>query len=517
MLFCSLLIPAAGREEQDQGGGQVSIDSIKALLDSGKVEEAVKSLQVFLLSGKGTEKENWVVSRLVYNACTRGEREGDFMGAAVRWTDDLGQRAEPWILLGIAYLFQAEDLAQAGDPSGAGYMVEPVGFTRSFSNSFLYQAEESFREALERDPSNSEAGNLLAWSLCRLKDYAGARERALAVLAAQPDNSYTCYLMGEIELYFERAPEALTMFRKAFELDPRCTSALAGEVRSLNILEKPAEAEKALLVLVNVEPLREEIVLLAFAVHEKREDYAAAARLYRELLQSAPDRADLLLQLAVVEIRLMSLRAARVSLGKILLSEPEHCGALFLLGQVEEKEGRYDEAIPLYMKVADNESAWLDTALKRLKALAYMKSINGSYDDAIVIYDKLRKVFPFDSALLSNWALALSQKGLVARADEAFAGILEITPDDYAIQNNYGLHLMASGRMKRGLAMLERAALEGGDMDAAENLGVHYLYSKKEPSRAAEFFSLVLRNDPNREKSLILLESIRRHRGSGSD
>jgi len=506
---------AGERQDGDDRGDPAA--AVKALLDEARIADAVAFLKNFLLQGRGTEKEKWIVTRLVFNACSTEEWDGDFMGEAVRWTEEIGDRAEPWVLLGKAYLFQAEDLALGSDPSGSGFMAEPVGFARSFSNNFLYQAEESFREALRRDPANSEAGNLLAWVLCWLKDYAGAREQALAVLESNPDNSYSGYLLGEIELYFKRPLEAEARFRKAFEVDPTCLNALSGVVRSLLALEKHKDAEAALIALAEVDPERGELVELAYKIHEGRDDFASAARLYRKLLEYSPDRTDLILQLSVAQIRLLAMDAARGNLERILKSDPRHSGALFHLGHVEETQGLYDAAIECYMKIAKDESAWLEHALKRLKLLAYMKSIDGKYDDAIAIYDVLRKVFPFDSVVLGNWALSLSQKGLAAQADEAFASILEITPDDGATLNNFGLHLMASGRLERGLEMLETAAIRHGDLDAAENLGVYYLYSKSDPDRAANYFLLVLKADPKRDKSLILLESIRRHRSARSD
>ena len=502
LVFFFIFIPLSLSSADEQSKGPAR--AVKESLAAGRLDRALGDVLRYVRASPG-EKEPWELAEKVFNACIAAGRDKGLMDAAVNLTETLGGHAGPWILLGKVYLGQA------------GAIRGLTGFEGMFRQDLLFQAAESFRNALKRDPSSFSAGDHLAFTLFLRNDLSGARKEAEAVLGKHPGDGYAPYLIGEADIRLGRADSALEMFRRSFGNDPGMIDALSGEVRALVALGKADEARGPLMDLARKDPMCPEICDLAFSLFEKKERYLDAAALYRGLLALAPGRQDILFRLAVVEYDLDQLDSSMGRLEEILSRNPLNEGAAYFRGLIFEKRRHFDDAVKSYLSVLSVQGRYFESIVYRLRALAYAKAFSGRLEEAVAIYGRLTALLPFDTTLHANKALALAQCGRIKEAEKTYRRILEIAPRDSRVLNDYALFLMGIGRISEGLENLEKAYAEDGNLDSCENLGAYYYYVRGDLDRAAHYFNLVLRADPFREKSLVLSEGIMRRRAAEED
>ncbi len=479
--------PARGQAQTTQSGQEKTSDA-------ETVEAAVARLRA-----SPEDRANWIQLNEVFDRLITEDAAEGLMDIALGLTEDFDQTGDAWVLLGKVYLGQA------------GAILGFTGFEGTFRQSLLYQAADAFRIALDRAPSSLEAGNHLAFTLYLLKNFTGARRETNALIEAHPDAAYPIYILAEIELRSQNPETALRLFKGAHEKDETLLDALYGEVRALIALEKYEAAGDLLVSGAARDPLREELVTLAYSVFEPHENYLDAAGLYRRLLAVAPGRLDLVFFLAVVEYRLDEVALSVQHIKEIVEKDATLDGAHYFEGLLFEKKRLFDDAAGSYREEMKKEGRYFELSIERLRVLAFTKAAAGRYEEAIEIYDSLLPILPFDSVLASNRALALAQCGRIDEADRAYKAILETSPRDSQILNDYALHTMGSGRIERAIELLERAYAIDGNLDACENLAAHHYFVVGDAHRAAHYLTLVLRADPAREKSVILLERINRN------
>ncbi len=89
-------------------------------------------------------------------------------------------------------------------------------------------AADSFRRAVELDPSNSYAHRMLSLSLYELGDFPGAEEMAKKALEYALDDAKSHFLLGAITYKLGRNKEAETHYKDAISADPLLSEAYFG-------------------------------------------------------------------------------------------------------------------------------------------------------------------------------------------------------------------------------------------------------------------------------------------------
>ena len=425
-------------------------------------------------------------------ACFEASRYDEALALAKKAEEKDPDRPALLFLLGRIYLAQATGIR------------ELTGFAGYFRRDLLGEAEEYFRKALRRAPSNGEIGNHLAFTLVLLHNLPAARDQARAVLEKDPRNAYASYLLGEIDLLEERPGTAAKRFESALSMDPGMADARKGLVRALTESGKREEAAVALMELARRQPDDPDLVNLSYGIYESADRLDEAVRLYETLLDLLPRRTDLRFRMGAVYYRLGKYEKADACFEAILRVDPEQEGALYYRGLRLLREKRYDEAAEAFQHAARREGDFFSACLDALHRIALTLAGLGKYDDALRLFDRVLSLNPSDTTVLFNKALTLSKAGLTDRADEAFKELVERDPWDSSFVNNFALHLMGSGRTKKGLAMLEKAAAMDGNVDALENLGSYFYYRAGRPDKADPYFLRVLAVAPTRTKSLVL-------------
>ncbi|WP_443750296.1 O-linked N-acetylglucosamine transferase family protein [Asticcacaulis solisilvae] len=237
---------------------------------------------------------------------------------------------------------------------------------------------------------------------------------------------------------------------------------------------------------MNLSPQQQAIFREAVMLHQGGR-LEPARNLYHQILQAAPNNADLLRFAGTVECQLGNLSDGAGLLARSLdmaPNQPEvhhNLGhALLQLGRIEEAVRRYEGAVALR---PDYVSAWssLGAALMTLdrsdEALACFDRVLAMqpdnrealshrggllilaerFADAVASYDRLLRLAPGQAAAWSNRGIALTKTGRYAEALVSYDRALELEPDLADAWSNRGDALGGLGRDEDAIASCDRA------------------------------------------------------------
>jgi predicted O-linked N-acetylglucosamine transferase (SPINDLY family) len=263
----------------------------------------------------------------------------------------------------------------------------------------------------------------------------------------------------------------------------------------------------------------------AVAAHQSG-DFAAAERLYRDLLRSYPAHAPALCNIGVLLVRAgrldeaaecynLALAAtpghpdAHFNLGNLyrrshrpheaadhyracLAANPGHAGAAFNLGLVLSAVGDLAGAVESFAVVARLEPANPDSHSRLGDALVR----SGRWAEGVAELQKAVELRPDDPRNLYNLGLALAAGGETADAHELHQRALRIKPDYAEAHNGLGLALEAMGRKDDAFAHYQKAVELKPDLgDAWSNLGTS-LAEQGRPEEAIRCFRESLARQP---------------------
>ena len=329
---------------------------------------------------------------LSYDAGPRWLTEPDFW----RWT----VRASPNLFLphqnlGNMYAREAGQAEAKGDA--------PVAVARE------KQAQASDLRAMWLNPSGADITYNLANSYNRQGDFATAAVFYRRSLRYAPSNGPAHFGLARCYLMLGKKQRAIEEFRTAARLDKQTARGAQSVLAQLyyDIGDKDQALSHALAALAN-NPKDRAVHLLAARIFDERKDYAEAAehihealanraanrkpeqdvglylregRLWsrvgefakaeaplREAAPLAPNRADIQLELGLVELRLDKIAEAEQCLKPLVDQNQGGVEALVGLAQLRAKQGNRDEAVRLY-EAALKASPGNADAVKGLDAL----------------------------------------------------------------------------------------------------------------------------------------------------
>ena len=216
----------------------------------------------------------------------------------------------------------------------------------------------------------------------------------------------------------------------------------------------PADWEKALPSRLSVP----EAIELAVQCH--REGYLdAAEKIYRTVLDAAPDQADALQFLGVLAHQRGDSRKAIELIQRAIELSPEAPGLINNLGNVLYEAERFDEAASAYEKAL---------ALAQESADAY-----------------------------SNLGAARRAQGRIAEAEEAYARAIKLEPLHADAHHNMGNLLTGQGRIKEAVTYFCKSiTLRPAHAEAKRHLGIAYAMLGR-IDEAAEVYRKWLREEPD--------------------
>jgi protein O-GlcNAc transferase len=214
--------------------------------------------------------------------------------------------------------------------------------------------------------------------------------------------------------------------------------------------------------------------------------------LCRRVLQVQPDHSGALHLLGLVVSRAGQFGEAAKFIGRAIEINPDVAEYWINLGTVLDPLGRLDEAIFAYRK---------GLALCPESAIAHNNLGNalaakGQYEEAINVLNAALALQPDDPDALYNLGNILDQMGDRPRAIECLRHSISLRPNWAPAYNNLGLALCAAGKMEEGIAAYRHAiTLCPKDAGIHENLGKAY-HARGEMDCAIECFDSALTLQP---------------------
>lgn len=297
------------------------------------------------------------------------------------------------------------------------------------------QAEKFYRKALEIDPGNSIATQLLG----RLAQLKGDDQEAVELFAQavekSPDNAEIRNNLGNSLSALENFDEAIRHLEKAVELDP-----------DYAIAHNNLGA-----ALTGVERLDDAITQICRSL-ELRPDNASAHNNLGNALEKNGQFDE-----SVTEYN----QAIRL--------QPEFPDAYYNLGVAFEREKLFGDAIDAY-KVATAQKTDHASALYNLGNI-YMNT--GDFGEARGQFDKALEAKPAYAEAHNNMGIILKEMGLLSEAEESWRAASAHAPNMVEADSNLGNVLRETGRFEEAVHCYEQAIAAKPDYAAAyNNLGI---------------------------------------------
>lgn len=202
-------------------------------------------------------------------------------------------------------------------------------------------------EKLAADPANTQARQLLATCEISLGQYQPALALLLPLVAAQPEEPATLYMLGVVLTRLKRTEEAHAAFTKMMAaVSPAQANFLMGKAsyETENFEQAADFFRKALAEDTNFEGAHRELgkTLLSLRDNENAE---------KELRQARPDDTEALYYLGVTLSQTRPTYAIPI-LSKARDQNPDLWGPLFYLGRIYLDQGSANEALPLLERAA---------------------------------------------------------------------------------------------------------------------------------------------------------------------
>lgn len=398
--------------------------------------------------------------------------------------------------------------------------------------------------ALALEPDDAELRVFLG-TLHRLRRDVAAAEAVLLQPDGTPLDQDAALLLYGLYSDAGRDEDALAIARWMVRADPTNLRSYFALARAHEKLDRPAEAEKALRQALEHNPDSLAVYSALARGRRQRGDRQGEIAIYREVLRKHPHHHATLVALAdaylglerwdearrtleeierrhpddlrsIVRLGYLDLEqkdydAAAARFQKALADNPEQHEVHYLLGLVQRRAGRLEEAEASFGRVPPEHERWSDARLQiasirerqqdwagalaeaeavRARApsrqldlyVASLRSKSGDFDGAVAFLKELLAEAPGDEELLYNLGVIHGEAG---RSEESLAymrQVLAVTPDHPGALNYIGYTLAEQGRDLDEAERMITRALEQRPDDGyiTDSLGwVYYMRARE--------------------------------------
>jgi tetratricopeptide (TPR) repeat protein len=337
-----------------------------------------------------------------------------------------------------------------------------------------------------------------------------ARAEFLAEVTAQlerhPDNTQLRVLAALLLENLQRTEEAVAVLQPVFDIDPDQLQAIVLDVKLRQDLDQQEGLYDRMLGALERQPDNTRL-RLQYARLLTRTDMAEARRQFEKLLSDAPDDADLLFSLALIQRETGDLEGARANLERLLATSPDNRSrandAHYYLGRIAEEQDRLEDALGHYIQVqpgrdfaaASTRTASLLIATGRLDEVArYFAGLRndnpqaaeqlyaievenltggGYHAEALERVNEALSVSPDSIPLLYTRSMLGEKTGDMALMESDLRRILERDPDNSTALNALGYTLAnRTDRYAEAEALIGRALeLNPGEPAILDSMG----------------------------------------------
>jgi tetratricopeptide (TPR) repeat protein len=305
------------------------------------------------------------------------------------------------------------------------------------------------------------------------------------IVELEPESPEAHQQLGLALIADQNLDDAMEQFKKAAELAPEEVSPLINQAR---ILGGQREYDQALAVLekaLSIDPASIPVLMFRVQVHLQKEDSENALKDLDQVISLRADSEEGLQALRIkAEILARTQRVAEAikTLGQVIDRAPDNAELLTQLAVFHLMDDNYTAAVDNFSKVLELETEDVETIVAALKGRSDSYLSIGEHAKAIGDYERAIELAPEDDTILNNfsWVLATSPHDELRNGTRA----LELAEKACEVTDYEEPHILST---------LAAAHAELGDFEKAREwsakaveIGEQQAEAEEEPGPAAE-------------------------------
>lgn len=367
-----------------------------------------------------------------------------------------------WLRADAAGALEALEPAVAAEDSDALLLAGQICFERGD----LDRAASLYHRLGEAAPNHPYAAFNEGLCLARLGQWPEAAAALQRAVLLTPSHAEAWHLLGLSLLHTDRPAEAASAFSQCLHLRPGYVPAVCGQAAALQLQGKPAEALSLYLPLIDSAPNREEILANALQA-------ARAARSW-------------------ASVRKLAARMAALSPGSLAAREA--------LAEADLAEGNYEAALAAYRELAAAAPAFLEHWYHAGLCLYFLQR----YQEAAEAFQTALQIEPRNAEARLGLAEAMLQMGQLEPARAALEGLTD-GPLARTAWLRLGLVRALQGSLDDARDAMARALELGADGDDPVLVELRtalavQLHEAGDFAAAAELYALVLAVAPDQPR-----------------
>ncbi len=292
-----------------------------------------------------------------------------------------------------------------------------------FEQSRILVARPFLQKASELSPTDLELKIKLGYIDLALRDFAGARAKAIAVLDKVPAHPLAPLLLAEAAPTVKDMDEARQRLRA---LPTAAGAPVQVALGSMDLRQNKLEdAEAALKRGLAADPKSADAHLAMGALLMVKKDFAAAGPEFQQAADLSPARSSKRVQLAQFKFQTGETAAGRELVTQMTRNTPDYLPGWMMLAQLESVEKKYDAALANVKRVLDRDNMYPEAVLLS----ARLRMAKGDFPQAVTELERAVSLFPASPQFLYQLSLAYVASGETRKAIEKLNQALAQSPD----------------------------------------------------------------------------------------
>jgi tetratricopeptide (TPR) repeat protein len=266
-----------------------------------------------------------------------------------------------------------------------------------FRKGNLREAEKFLKEVLEKDPKSTRALLLMVNVLDKQGDKKRLKEVYEKLLALDPKNETVIYNIGILEYETGQWAKSIPYFEKYLKSHPSDPQVHEFLFDLYKKEKKDDPAYKEAQALIALKPDHVEAYRYVFEYADARADYQSVIPLLEKGVKTHPANMELRQFLVLALLKTGKEDAAAEHLRVIAKGRPKDVSILVQLASLQEKQGKYEEALDTYEKILELSPGHKEAGEARISLMlrqARMKERQGNTKEALDIYKKILEIAP---------------------------------------------------------------------------------------------------------------------------
>jgi len=314
------------------------------------------------------------------------------------------------------------------------------------------EAEQLYRQVLQREPNNAEALNLLGILAAQAGHPRDAKNLLAKAIGIDGGKAEYHYNLGLVYQGTGDRDGAIDCYRKAAEFRPEYGEAwlnLGGLLLNKGAAE---EAERCNRKAVEIDPNNPVAHHNLGAALMVRQVHREAAQCFREAVRLKPDYAEAFNGLGLALSTQGSLEEATESFRKALALKPDYAEAHNSLGYALFEQDELEEATAEVAKALELKPGLVPARLN----LPRMLLEQDRFEEALDLFAKIFAEQPDNMAALAGKAAVLDRLGRREEVEKIIRPLADAGLLPHTMINTYGLISRRSGRQEEAVTYLER-------------------------------------------------------------